>query len=162
MNRECERSIRAYQRTTSSHCRTCKPGMSTKSEPSEVQPSTAGFLRPRQRTPLEISDRVIDFLSDDKVALRQCSLVCRDWLPRSSHHLFASFSWPPCYHGWLDRGWDYGPECCRCSSLDDSNFWSEFLRFLDESQRVRAHIRDRKSTRLNSSHSGEARMPSSA
>ncbi|KAF9553963.1 hypothetical protein CPC08DRAFT_713296 [Agrocybe pediades] len=40
------------------------------------------------RLPLEITDLVIDDLRNNDRALGACSLVCRDWLPRSRHHLF--------------------------------------------------------------------------
>lgn len=38
--------------------------------------------------PLELSDRIIDFLYDDKASLAQCSLVAHSWLPASRYHLF--------------------------------------------------------------------------
>ncbi|KAF4613921.1 hypothetical protein D9613_007457 [Agrocybe pediades] len=40
------------------------------------------------RLPLEITDLLIDELLNNVRALGACSLVCRDWLPRSRHHLF--------------------------------------------------------------------------
>jgi hypothetical protein len=36
----------------------------------------------------ELTDRIIDHLSDDKPALNTCGLVCRQWFPRSRVHLF--------------------------------------------------------------------------
>jgi hypothetical protein len=38
--------------------------------------------------PPEITDRIIDFLHDDRKALYACSLVCREWVPSSHTHLF--------------------------------------------------------------------------
>ena len=46
---------------------------------------------------------IIDQLQDEPKALKTCSLVCQNWLPRSSKHLFASsihaLAWP--------RLWDF-------------------------------------------------------
>ncbi|EKM54060.1 uncharacterized protein PHACADRAFT_60584, partial [Phanerochaete carnosa HHB-10118-sp] len=50
--------------------------------------------------PPELFDSVIDHLHDDKAALHKCSLVCKDWVPSSTFHLFSTFSWPPCHHMW--------------------------------------------------------------
>ncbi|KAG7447428.1 uncharacterized protein BT62DRAFT_892499 [Guyanagaster necrorhizus] len=40
------------------------------------------------RFPPELCDRFIDFLHDDRKALKECSLVCRAWIPASRFHLF--------------------------------------------------------------------------
>ena len=40
------------------------------------------------RLPAELTDRVIDHLHSDKLALAKCSLVCKDWLPASRYHFF--------------------------------------------------------------------------
>jgi hypothetical protein len=47
------------------------------------------FLNAMARLPPELTDLIISFLSGDPGALQACSLVCRDWLPASRHHLFA-------------------------------------------------------------------------
>ncbi|KAJ7659596.1 hypothetical protein DFH06DRAFT_1297199 [Mycena polygramma] len=47
------------------------------------------------RMPPELTDRIIDCLSDSHPDLRACSLVCRQWLPSSSHHLFESITVQP-------------------------------------------------------------------
>ncbi|KAJ6517217.1 hypothetical protein C8R47DRAFT_249975 [Mycena vitilis] len=39
--------------------------------------------------PPELADRIIDFLWDNQPDLHACSLVCRQWLPSSRHHLFG-------------------------------------------------------------------------
>ncbi|KAJ6462329.1 hypothetical protein C8R47DRAFT_97745 [Mycena vitilis] len=39
--------------------------------------------------PPELADRIIDFLWDNQSDLHACSLVCRQWLPSSRHHLFG-------------------------------------------------------------------------
>jgi len=38
--------------------------------------------------PNEVQDRILDFLHDDKLALKACALVCRTWVPTSRFHLF--------------------------------------------------------------------------
>lgn len=40
--------------------------------------------------PSEISDYIIDFLHNDRPTLSLCSVVCKEWLPASRHHLFSS------------------------------------------------------------------------
>lgn len=40
------------------------------------------------RLPSELTDRILDFLHDDRRALASCALTCRGWLPTSRHHLF--------------------------------------------------------------------------
>ncbi|KAI1787329.1 hypothetical protein LXA43DRAFT_844823, partial [Ganoderma leucocontextum] len=42
----------------------------------------------RPRLPPELTDRVIDFLHDDHLALSSCSLTCSSWLPTSRLHRF--------------------------------------------------------------------------
>src|ERR1700722_1285238 len=42
------------------------------------------------RLPAELTDRVIDHLHSDKLALAKCSLVCKDWLPASRYHFFQT------------------------------------------------------------------------
>lgn len=46
--------------------------------------STAVYSAPQ--LPAELSDAIIDYLRNDQKALRACSLVCRDWLPRARHN----------------------------------------------------------------------------
>lgn len=110
----------------------------------ELPSSASGPLRDAPRThksvvPPEITDYIIDFLHSDKSTLRQCSLVCRDWVPPSSRHLFETLWWPPCYHAWYRYIWSR--ERCQCATLDGLNFWPEFVRFIEGSQRVRDHVR---------------------
>ncbi|KAJ6516670.1 hypothetical protein C8R47DRAFT_1313067 [Mycena vitilis] len=50
------------------------------------------------RMPPELTDRIIDCLSDSHPDLRACALVCRQWLPSSSHHLFESITVQPTLH----------------------------------------------------------------
>ncbi|KAJ7092323.1 hypothetical protein B0H15DRAFT_170255, partial [Mycena belliarum] len=49
--------------------------------------------------PIELVERIIDAASADPPTLAACSLVCKEWLHRSRHHLFASLdlsaSWTP-------------------------------------------------------------------
>lgn len=72
--------------------------------------------RPIPQLPQEVVDYIIsDYLFDDTTALRQCALVCKSWEPSSTLHLFASWSWPPCYHYYLTykRTED---KVCRCGN----------------------------------------------
>ncbi|GJE90735.1 hypothetical protein PsYK624_068790 [Phanerochaete sordida] len=62
--------------------------------------------------PQELVDMSVDHLHDDIPALKHCSLVCRDWVPGASHHLFAVFEWPPRSIGPGDIGTE-GEECFR-------------------------------------------------
>ena len=39
--------------------------------------------------PQELSDMIIDYLHDDKAALRSAGLVCKSWFPASRFHLFS-------------------------------------------------------------------------
>ncbi len=40
------------------------------------------------RVPVEVAERAIDQLADDHRSLRNCALVCRQWLPRTRLYLF--------------------------------------------------------------------------
>ena len=74
------------------------------------------------KLPAELCDSVVDYLYEDKSALRACALVCKAWVPASTFHLFSSFSWPPCHHLWETRklteanDWE-----CRCGT-DQADF----------------------------------------
>ncbi|KAJ6482286.1 hypothetical protein C8R47DRAFT_1133546 [Mycena vitilis] len=41
------------------------------------------------RVPSEMSDMIVDHLHDDVPTLRQCSLVCKEWLPAARFHIFS-------------------------------------------------------------------------
>ncbi|KAJ7094905.1 hypothetical protein C8R43DRAFT_266228 [Mycena crocata] len=43
----------------------------------------------KPRIPSETSDIIIDHLFNDVYTLRQCSLVCKEWLPASRFHIFS-------------------------------------------------------------------------
>lgn len=45
--------------------------------------------------PQEIQDDIISHISPDHSSLRNCSLVCRAWLPRARHHIFRSIALDP-------------------------------------------------------------------
>lgn len=49
--------------------------------------------------PPELSDRIIDQLHDNLHALKSCSRVCRNWLPRSRFHYFRA----------VELTWSNGP-----------------------------------------------------
>ncbi|EMD34519.1 hypothetical protein CERSUDRAFT_125622, partial [Gelatoporia subvermispora B] len=57
--------------------------MSEDFQPMQPSPHSA-------RLPPEVVDHIIDFLVDDRNALRSCSLTCRSWLPRARHHTFRT------------------------------------------------------------------------
>ena len=71
------------------------------SMPSKIQTDMRRVVEPLtpQRTQ-KIIDYILDHLHDDKVALRQCSIVCKAWEPACTSHLFSTLSWPPCGHWW--------------------------------------------------------------
>ncbi|KAJ3557419.1 hypothetical protein NM688_g1484 [Phlebia brevispora] len=68
--------------------------------------------------PPEISDRVIDFLHNDKRALASCSLVCREWSFSSRFHLF------------------------RFVKITHPTTLDEFSSFLDSSSDVTGYVRE--------------------
>lgn len=47
--------------------------------------------------PLELHDKVINFLWDDQASLGACSLVARAWLPAARSHKFRTLSLQSCY-----------------------------------------------------------------
>lgn len=61
-----------------------------------LETPTLGAGIEARRFPQELFDHIIDHLHDHKDSLCQSSLVCRDWVPASSYHLFDVFAWPPC------------------------------------------------------------------
>ncbi|KAJ7087074.1 hypothetical protein C8R44DRAFT_893242 [Mycena epipterygia] len=62
--------------------------------------------------PIELVEYIIDATSPHRPTLAVCSLVCKQWLPRSRHHLFAS----------LDLSAHWNPE---------PNAVTEFMRIVD-------------------------------
>ena len=48
-----------------------------------------------RRIPQEIYDEILANLREDTASLRNCSLVCHAWLPRTRHHLFHSIVLDP-------------------------------------------------------------------
>ncbi|EPS97386.1 hypothetical protein FOMPIDRAFT_48439, partial [Fomitopsis schrenkii] len=43
----------------------------------------------KAQLPLEVWEHILDYLNDDREALRMSSLTCRAWLPMARRHLFA-------------------------------------------------------------------------
>ena len=95
-------------------------------------------------------------MHDDKQALRECSLVCKDWAPSASSSLFYHFSWPPCYHNSPShlippRGNGF----CRChsSSVETSSFIA-CAEVFSRSQRVSTAVQELQliSLRVDSPH----------
>lgn len=100
--------------------------------------------------PPELFDSVIDYLHDDKAVLRICSLVCQDWVPASTFHLFSTFSWPPCHHMWHARIPRTSPVRNFCHCRQAQAGFDRCLTLLSNTPRIAAAIRCLK---LNSSRS---------
>lgn len=49
--------------------------------------------------PPELTDLIIDFLHDDHTGLKNCGLVCRQWLPTAQYHFFRTISSIQLDHG---------------------------------------------------------------
>ncbi|KAJ7921404.1 hypothetical protein B0H13DRAFT_154564 [Mycena leptocephala] len=62
--------------------------------------------------PIELAECIIDASCSHPPTLAACSLVCKQWLPRSRHHLFSS----------LDLSADWNPE---------PNAVTEFIKIID-------------------------------
>jgi len=50
-----------------------------------------------QTLPPELDDYVLDFLHDDRAALKACSLTCKSWRPVARYHLFRCITWYATY-----------------------------------------------------------------
>jgi hypothetical protein len=44
------------------------------------------------RLPQELTDKVLDYLHDDKLSLVYCSLVCWEWVPATRFHIFSDIT----------------------------------------------------------------------
>ncbi|KAJ6476725.1 hypothetical protein C8R47DRAFT_1289984 [Mycena vitilis] len=76
----------------------CKrlPPVEVSGTPSKlIAPSLSSRRQMSPWMPPELTDCIIDCLSDSQPDLRACSLVCRQWLPSSIHHLFESVTVQP-------------------------------------------------------------------
>lgn len=51
-----------------------------------------------RRLPPELTDRIIDFLWNDRLALRTCSLVCTAWRSASQFHIFSLLAFDAAPH----------------------------------------------------------------
>lgn len=98
--------------------------------------------------PQELVDAIIDNLHSDMDTLKQCSLVRKNWLPRSSRHLLRRVHWPP----GQARLWKISPSGqvvsnhslpCNCRSFAESSSVT-CARILSSSPRLRLYIRDMK------------------
>ncbi|KAH9942581.1 hypothetical protein B0H21DRAFT_524211 [Amylocystis lapponica] len=56
----------------------------------QLEQSRMDFTSKAIFVPSELCDRIIDFLWDTPVALMNCSLTCKLWLPSSHYHMFRS------------------------------------------------------------------------
>lgn len=86
-----------------------------------------------RRVPPELCDSIIGHLQDDTAALQRSSLVCRDWLPASTLHLFRHLQWPPCSRP--------GKSSCQ-ESWDRSKIAAELENALRGSPRLRGAVQD--------------------
>lgn len=87
----------------------------------------------------------IDYLHADKKALAQCSLVCKDWVPSSSLHLFERIRWPPCRSIWVEAregvSSDTNLPTFSCENDVASDFAS-LLAFLSTTLRLRRSVQE--------------------
>lgn len=91
--------------------------------------------------PQEIIDMTIDHLSSDNNVLKQCTLVCKSWMSRSSRHLLRSVTWPPRILK-AARCLDDKPyfEDCRCLTAEEASF-ATCVQILSSSIRLRLYVR---------------------
>ena len=120
----------------------------------------------------EVVRLVIDHLSHDRPTLTTCSLVAKAWAQSAQSHLFRKL----CVSG--DGSFFLSaaiPDRFTSRRAEARNVQELTIMSRTPGKHARLHrdaflsiitrlpkLRDRKSTRLNSSHSGESRMPSSA
>lgn len=115
----------------------------------------SGLQRPT--LPEEILEMIGTWLSDDKNTLRQCSLVCKDWLPRSSAHLFRTLCFPNCLWHWSDVDVAIAGTAAAAAhpSCATQKGFCDLLNFIRSSERIRGSVRDLKLTAVRySPHSG--------
>ncbi|GJE99487.1 hypothetical protein PsYK624_157510 [Phanerochaete sordida] len=95
------------------------------------------------RLPQELVDKVIDELHDDHVALKQCSLVAKNWEPASSPLLLRRVLWPPCAKKidvCLDPSADASSLPCKYASPSHNSF-ALCLEILSSSPRLQRFVR---------------------
>ena len=90
------------------------------------------------RLPQELIDYILDNLDGNNRILKQCCLVCKAWLPRSSQTLFSTFLWPSCRHAW-DRLYTH-PRPMRCKCVRDLADYDNLLEVLSASTRIRLMV----------------------
>lgn len=102
------------------------------------------------RLPQELIDMIIDNLCSDRAALKQCSLVCGNWLPQSSRYLLRRVYWPPRAYkdtacSKLENALVLEPSLrcspCDCPTTAESSF-ETCIRILSSSFRLRSSIRE--------------------
>ncbi|GJF00457.1 hypothetical protein PsYK624_167450 [Phanerochaete sordida] len=103
--------------------------------------STAG----QRGLPQELVDIVIDHQHSDRDTLKQCSLVCRSWVPSSSLHLLRRVAWPVRPHRRQTCDYDDGilsgePKACSCPDPADTSFRA-CITGLQTSDRLRLYVR---------------------
>ena len=93
----------------------------------------------------ELVDYIIDFLHDDPHSLRQCSRVCRSWLPASSLHLLRTINIILCTHEPLFVSFALVlSNRCRCEESPnwDTVHLTRTRRILGNSPRLQMNIRN--------------------
>lgn len=73
--------------------------------------------------PIELSDYILDFLHEDRKALKKCSLICRSWYPSARYHLYSRIYLP-------------SPTACRLlhQLFESSSYLGQFTRYLNLSK----------------------------
>lgn len=89
----------------------------------------------------EIVDDIIDYLYDDTTTLRALTLVQKQWLPRSSFHLFSRLRWPPCKHQWPEEPTNPN-EPCKCHLLDSEEGLGALHALLATTPRISNSVQD--------------------
>ena len=67
-----------------------------------IFPRTTRRPMANPRLPTEISEYIVDFLSDDAGTLKQCCLVSKSWVPCARKHIFSGvyFDYPADLEAW--------------------------------------------------------------
>lgn len=98
----------------------------------------------------DIAEIIIESLYADKETLKQCSLICRDWLPSSSHYLLRRVQRPRPVH--LNMTCDYftvlgrtQQHSCSCPHPSETSF-TTCIALISSSSRLRHYIRELKLT----------------
>ncbi|GJE96316.1 hypothetical protein PsYK624_125100 [Phanerochaete sordida] len=89
----------------------------------------------------EIVDDIIGYLYDDTTTLHALTLVQKQWLPRSSFHLFSRLRWPLCKHQWPEEPTNPN-EPCKCHLLDSEEGLRDLHALLATTPRISNSVQD--------------------